>query len=183
MKQVKKHGFTVAATGILAIAVAAVLFTLVSVPAAASAATQARQFVCGLEPAGACVKVEAAQAAPTGLSATATKRTATVIPAVRTYAGGSTGSSGSTAASSSGGASAQSILASYIAKYPILTGATVSFGDAKGYQAICYYKSGRIVISTSYTRSLQTIIGHEIWHIIDWRDNGVIDWGENVPPR
>jgi hypothetical protein len=26
-------------------------------------------------------------------------------------------------------------------------------------------------------------MAHEIWHIIDWRDNGRIDWGENVPPR
>ena len=25
-------------------------------------------------------------------------------------------------------------------------------------------------------------MAHEIWHTIDWRDNGVIDWGENVPP-
>lgn len=183
MKHVKKHGFTVALTGILTIAALALLVSLVSVPAAASASTRARTFVCGLEPAGECVKVEAAETAPTGLSATATKRTATVIPAVRTYSGGSGSYSGSTAAASSGGASAQSILAGYIAKYPILAGSTVTFGDAKGYQAISYYKSGRIVISSSHTRSLQTIIGHEIWHIIDWRDNGVIDWGENVPPR
>jgi predicted SprT family Zn-dependent metalloprotease len=65
----------------------------------------------------------------------------------------------------------------------VLAGATVSFGDARGYQAICYYKSGRIVISPSHTASLERIIGHEIWHIIDWRDNGRIDWGENVPPK
>lgn len=183
MKHVKKHGFTVAVTGILTIAALALLVSLVSVPAAASASTRARDFVCGLEPAGECVKVEAAQAAPTGLSATATKRTATVIPVLRTYSGGSSGSSGGTTVASSGGASAASILASYIARYPILAGSTVSYGDASGYQAICYYKSGRIVISPNHTRSLQTIIGHEIWHIIDWRDNGVIDWGENVPPR
>jgi hypothetical protein len=21
-----------------------------------------------------------------------------------------------------------------------------------------------------------------VWHVIDWRDNGRIDWGESVPP-
>ncbi|MBN1193285.1 MAG: hypothetical protein JXA36_06320, partial [Coriobacteriia bacterium] len=78
---------------------------------------------------------------------------------------------------------AQSILAGYISKYPILAGTTVTFGDAQGYQAIAYYKSGRIVISADHTASLSRIIGHEIWHIIDYRDNGVIDWGENIPPN
>lgn len=88
-----------------------------------------------------------------------------------------------TTASSSGGelARARSILASQIAKHPILKGATVSFGDARGYQAIAYYGSGRIVISPNHTASLERIIAHEVWHIIDWRDNGKIDWGENVP--
>jgi len=78
---------------------------------------------------------------------------------------------------------ARAILASRIAMYPILKGATVEFGDTKGNpQGICYYKSGRIVINPNHTRSLETIIDHEIWHIIDWRDNGRIDWGEKVPP-
>ena len=76
-----------------------------------------------------------------------------------------------------------SILANYIAKYPILAGCSVSYGDASGYQAVAYYKSGRIVISPTHIASLNKIIGHEIWHIIDWRDNNVIDWGENIPPR
>jgi hypothetical protein len=72
-------------------------------------------------------------------------------------------------------------LARYISKYPILAGSTVTFGDAKGYQAICYYQSGRIVISPTHTSSLERIIAHEVGHILDWRDNGVIDWGENIP--
>lgn len=80
-------------------------------------------------------------------------------------------------------AEARRILAGLIAKYPILKGTTVSFGDTKGYQAICYYKSGRIVINPNHTASLSRILNHEVWHIIDWRDNGRIDWGENVPPR
>lgn len=79
-------------------------------------------------------------------------------------------------------AQAQALLNQQIAAHPILKGATVTFGDARGYQAISYYTSGRIVISTTHTASLERIINHEIWHIIDYRDNGVINWGENVPP-
>ena len=79
-------------------------------------------------------------------------------------------------------AQAKSILAGLIARYPILQGSTVSFGTTpNNYQAVCYYKTGKILISSSHTVSLSTILNHEVWHIIDWRDNGVIDWGENVP--
>lgn len=131
-------------------------------------------------------------AASPAVAAASTARTETYIappaPATRTVArrSTSTGSASTgTSVSSSGesAADAQSILAGYIAKYPILAGSTVSYGDAKGSQAIAYYKSGRIVISPDHTASLSRIIAHEIWHIIDWRDNGVIDWGENVPPK
>jgi len=58
----------------------------------------------------------------------------------------------------------------------------VTMGNASGYQAVAYYTSGRIVISPKHTASLQRILSHEIWHIIDWRDNGRIDWRESVPP-
>jgi len=128
-------------------------------------------------------------------------RSTTVVekPAATGSAGRSTGrvttvstsgSAKSSSASSSGSSSsnsgsdltkAQAILNRYIAKYPILAGSTVKFGDAKGYQAICYYRSGRIVISPTHTASLERIIAHEVGHILDWRDNGVIDWGENIP--
>ena len=81
-------------------------------------------------------------------------------------------------------AKARAILASMIARYPILAGTTVSFGKTPGgYQAVAYYKSGRILISTTHTASLDRIIRHEAWHVIDWRDNGRIDWGESVPPK
>jgi len=85
------------------------------------------------------------------------------------------------AATGSESAQAKAILAGLIGKYPILQGTTVSFGDARGYQAIALYKSGRIVINPAHTASLSRILDHEVWHIIDWRDNGVIDWGENIP--
>jgi len=85
------------------------------------------------------------------------------------------------AAAGSETAQAKAILAGLIAKHPILQGTTVSFGDARGYQAIALYKSGRIVISSSHTATLTRILNHEVGHIIDWRDNGVIDWGENIP--
>ncbi len=81
-------------------------------------------------------------------------------------------------------AQAQSILASLIAQHPILAGTTVSIGATPGgYQAVAYFKSGRILISPNHKASLSTILRHEIWHIIDWRDNNRIDWGENVPPK
>lgn len=78
-------------------------------------------------------------------------------------------------------ARAQALLDAQIKKHPILKGTTLSFGDARGHQAVAYYTSGRIVISPNHTASLEEIIAHEVWHIIDWRDNGRIDWGENVP--
>ncbi len=76
---------------------------------------------------------------------------------------------------------ARALLAAQIAAHPILKGTTVEFGDARGYQAIALYQSGRIIISPSHSASLERIITHEVWHVIDWRDNGRIDWGENVP--
>jgi hypothetical protein len=78
---------------------------------------------------------------------------------------------------------AQAILNSLKAQYPrYLSGVTVSIGNASGYQAVAYYTSGRIVISPSHKASLSRILNHEVWHIIDWRDNGRIDWRESVPP-
>lgn len=112
-------------------------------------------------------------------TASATRRTASSSTSISTAS--STGSTAAAPADET--AQARAILAGYISRYPSLAGTTVSFGDAQGHQAICYYKSGRIVISKTHTSSLERIIGHEVWHVIDWRDNGVIDWGENVPPR
>lgn len=78
---------------------------------------------------------------------------------------------------------ARTILAGLQARYPrFLSGTTVEFGDALGYQAVSYYTIGRIVISPTHSASLTRILDHEIWHVIDYRDNGVIDWGESVPP-
>lgn len=150
---------------------------------AAEAATTDATFESRLASAEAVVKFAESEAAPIPTATRTRTETPIVVPkktVARTSSGTSAGS-GSTGSSSAG--DPQAILARYIARYPILAGTTVSYGDAKGHQAIAYYTSGRIVISTSHTASLDRIIGHEIWHIIDWRDNGVIDWGENVPPR
>lgn len=188
-----------AALGTIAmLLVMALVAGFVSAPDAASAAQYVDSFESRLAPAGEAVKLVSGGDAASGLEISAHARTATAIRpvvstrstatrTVRTTGSGQPAATQTAAApaprATSSQADAQAILNRYIARYPILKGATVSFGDAKGYQAICYYKSGRIVISTTHTRSLETIIGHEIWHIIDWRDNGVIDWGENVPPR
>ena len=68
-------------------------------------------------------------------------------------------------------------------KYPFALGAVTIYGDAKGYQAVCYYKSGKIVVDKNHTSDINRILSHEMWHIIDWNDNGIIDWGENIPPQ
>lgn len=127
---------------------------------------------------GAAVKQPTPIAAPRPATTADPKRTAST-PAAKPKAV----STKPAATSTDELAEARRILAGLIAKYPILKGTTVSFGDTKGYQAICYYKSGRIVINPNHTASLSRILNHEVWHIIDWRDNGRIDWGENVPPR
>lgn len=184
MRTVRTYGVRAVAAGVLAAALFALVTGLVSPLDAASAAQDGGSFESRLVEAAESPRVAATEAAPFGDSLQPAKKAATPIapkPTAATYgSGGTTSSSGS----SSGGSvsRARSILAGYISRYPILQGSTVSFGDARGYQAICYYKSGRIVISRSHTVSLERILAHEVWHIIDWRDNGRIDWGENVPP-
>ena len=79
---------------------------------------------------------------------------------------------------------ARSVLASLKAKYRYLDGVTVTIGKTPGgYQAVSYYTRGAIVISPTHTATITRILKHEIWHIIDWRDNGKIDWRESVPPH
>jgi len=79
---------------------------------------------------------------------------------------------------------ANELLATLQAKYHHLEGVTVEFGDTpNGEEAVAYYTEGEIVISTSHAVSIRKILAHEIWHVIDWRDNGQIDWGEDLPPN
>ena len=78
---------------------------------------------------------------------------------------------------------ANAVLDELAAKYRYLDGVTVSIGDTPGgEQAIAFYTKGRIVISGDHTVGIRKILSHEIWHVIDWRDNGRLDWGENLPP-
>ena len=78
---------------------------------------------------------------------------------------------------------AQRVLAALADTYDHLEGVTVEFGHTPhGEQAVAYYTSGRIVIGPERSASIEQILEHEIWHIIDWRDNGRLDWGEEVPP-
>ena len=68
-------------------------------------------------------------------------------------------------------------------KYRYLDGVSVTVGttpDDK--QAVAFYTEGHIVISRAHTVSIDAILAHEIWHVIDWRDNGRLDWGEQLPP-
>ncbi len=78
---------------------------------------------------------------------------------------------------------ANEILDGLKAKYRDLDGVTVTLGATpRGEQAVAYYTEGQIVISRSHRVSIEKILAHEIWHIIDWRDNGRLDWAENLPP-
>lgn len=187
MRTVRTYGVRAVAAGVLAAALISVVTGLVSTPQAASAAQQEAAFQSRLDEAVPSVKVSS-DAAPRVGQASAGKKSATPLAPkaeAATYKPKATSSPAPArpTASVGGLARAQAILATYVARYPILEGATVTFGDAHGYQAICYYKSGRIVISPTHTASLEKILAHEVWHIIDWRDNGQIDWGEKVPPR
>jgi hypothetical protein len=49
-------------------------------------------------------------------------------------------------------------------------------------QAVAYYTEGEIVISPDHVATIDKILAHEVWHIIDYRDNGRLDWGEDLPP-
>ncbi|TDB36879.1 MAG: hypothetical protein D9V44_10240 [Actinobacteria bacterium] len=146
-----------------------------------SATSQAAAAVGTLTAASPTVRI-ASEPAVTIARTAVRKRTAVITP---TAAGSSSKSSRAAAykATATGElAQAKSILAGLIAKHPILKGTTVSIGTTPGgYQAVAYYQSGRIIVSSSHTASLSRILNHEVWHIIDWRDNGRIDWGESVP--
>lgn len=78
---------------------------------------------------------------------------------------------------------AQEVLTDLKARYTGLEGVTVQMGETpKNEQAVAYYEDGEIVISPTHTASITDILAHEVWHVIDWRDNGRIDWGESLPP-
>jgi len=78
---------------------------------------------------------------------------------------------------------ATQLLAEHAAVYRHLDGVTIHEGPTpQGEQAVSYYTDGEIVISPDHTATLEDIVAHEIWHVIDWRDNGRMDWGEQLPP-
>ena len=78
---------------------------------------------------------------------------------------------------------AMQLLAEHAGVYRHLEGVTIHEGPTpKSEQAVSYYTDGEIVVSPDHTATLEDIVAHEIWHVIDWRDNGRMDWGEQVPP-
>lgn len=75
------------------------------------------------------------------------------------------------------------LLAEHAQAFRYLDGVTIHEGPTpKGEQAVSYYQDGEIVVSADHTATLEDIVAHEIWHVIDWRDNGRMDWGEQLPP-
>ena len=78
---------------------------------------------------------------------------------------------------------AEAALKSLAARYRYLDDVTITFGPTPaGQEAVSYYTEGRIVINPAHTVDIETILNHEIWHIIDWRADGRLDWDEYVPP-
>ena len=78
---------------------------------------------------------------------------------------------------------AEAKLAELAATYDFLDGVTVTIGATPSdTQAVAYYTEGRIVIDPAHDVSISEILEHEIWHIIDWRDNAEMNWGEDLPP-
>lgn len=81
------------------------------------------------------------------------------------------------------GRRASEVIEEFRGRYRYLDDVTVRMGTTpKDEQAVAYYTTGEIVISPRHTATIEEILAHEIWHVIDWRDNGRLDWGENLPP-
>jgi hypothetical protein len=130
----------------------------------------------GDNPAGAAVanliaKQQADEAARKAAEEAAAQQAASQEAATQEAAAVADGENGAPAASNDEG-EAWAILSSLISQYPILQGASVSFGDARGYEAVCYYTAGCIVISPSHTYSLGELIYHEAMHLLNYRQSG-----------
>ena len=73
----------------------------------------------------------------------------------------------------------QQILAYQIVRNPILQGAKVYIQDCpNNWQGCAFYESGTIWIDPDHSASLEKIIIHECNHIIDWRQDGDIDYND-----
>lgn len=78
---------------------------------------------------------------------------------------------------------ANEVFADLQKKHRLLEDVTVRMGTTPNdEQAVAYYTLDEIIISPTHKATLEEILAHEVWHIIDWRDNGRLDWGENLPP-
>jgi hypothetical protein len=167
----------------LALAVTAALAAVAVWVVFAAPAKASNTFSSGLGAVQRDAKFQVQQSAPYTVAASPKRITRTASAKAGKRLSVSPGRRVAAASGSSELTRARALLAGHIRQHPILKGSTVEFGNAHGHQAICYYKTGRIVISPSHSVSIERIMNHEVWHIIDWRDNGRIDWGENIPPR
>ena len=75
------------------------------------------------------------------------------------------------------------LMATYARRISGLDGIHVTMGQTpQGEEAVAYYTANQIVIDTEHKVDIEKILAHEIWHIVDFRDNGRLDWGEDLPP-
>jgi hypothetical protein len=121
----------------------------------------------------------AAQAAAQGQEASG-KRFSSA--AARQRASGGESSAGGASSASAGYSKqdeANAILAGLIAQYPLLQGSVVYIQETpNGWEGAAYYKSGVILVNPNHTYSLYEIIYHEAMHILDWREDGKIDYND-----
>lgn len=74
---------------------------------------------------------------------------------------------------------AQALLNAEIAKNPILVGTTIKIQECPNdWQACAWYKRGEIWVDPDHRAPLERIISHEVAHIIDWREDGDIDYND-----
>jgi hypothetical protein len=74
---------------------------------------------------------------------------------------------------------AEEILAYYISRYPILQGVRIYVRDCpNNWEGCAYYTKGIILVDPDHRHSLEEIIAHEVKHIIDWREDGKIDYND-----
>lgn len=75
-------------------------------------------------------------------------------------------------------------LARQIRRFPQLKGVRIEWShQTYGHQAVTFYQSGVIRINPDRRAPLWKIVRHETGHVVDWRNNHHIDWGENIPAR
>lgn len=121
--------------------------------------------------------------APAGSAFSSNSRRSPAVPAASSRDAGVKVTDAAATINAAEQSRATEILSDLKRQYRDLDGVTVRMGTTPNReQAVAYYTLNEIVISPAHTATLKEILAHEVWHVIDYRDNGRLDWGENLPP-